>query len=201
MAEELQNLLERIQQDGVAKAQAEAERIIAEAKSKAGTITKKAEEDAKAIIQKADTDAKAFGEKGKKSLEQAARDVILIVRDAINKSFENVVRQEVAKTLDQRTIEELLVKIVEAYCKADSGGLRAEILVKPAQEKVIKEFFAEKFQQEVIKGIEIKPDNSVVAGFRVSFPGKKVQHDFTDQAITEALSRILRPHIAEILKG
>ncbi len=46
MAEELQSLIEKINRDGVEKAKAEAEKIVAEAKKQAETIVKKAKDEA-----------------------------------------------------------------------------------------------------------------------------------------------------------
>ena len=49
MPEELQQLLERIQKDGVNKAEAQAADITSSAQEKANTIIKKARDDANAI--------------------------------------------------------------------------------------------------------------------------------------------------------
>ena len=46
MAEQLQELLEKIQKEGVDKAKAEAERIVSEAKARAAQILKSADEQA-----------------------------------------------------------------------------------------------------------------------------------------------------------
>ena len=57
MSEDLQSLLEKINRDGVEKAQAESDRIIAEAKAKAAAIVKEANEAAAAA--KADAEKSA----------------------------------------------------------------------------------------------------------------------------------------------
>ena len=48
--------------------------------------------------------------------------------------------------------------------------------------------------------MEIKADDSIISGFKVSLKGDNVQHDFSGEAITEAMCRLLRPHLAEIVK-
>ena len=50
MAEELKSLLERIQKDGVEKAQAEAQALIAKAKEEAAEIHKSAQNEAASIL-------------------------------------------------------------------------------------------------------------------------------------------------------
>ena len=90
MAEELQNLLERIQKDGVQKAEEESEKILARAREKAATLLKDAEKNAAAATEKAEQDAEQFMARSKKTLEQAARDVILSVGDAVTSTMKGI---------------------------------------------------------------------------------------------------------------
>ena len=60
MAEELQSLLEKIQNDGIKKAEAERDAIIAQAQAEAADIIKAAEEKAKALRDAAEADADRF---------------------------------------------------------------------------------------------------------------------------------------------
>ena len=61
MAEEIQNLLEKIKRDGVDKANAEAAAILEKANADAKAMVEKAQADADAIVEKAKADAKAHG--------------------------------------------------------------------------------------------------------------------------------------------
>ena len=71
MAEELQQLLEKIQHDGVEKANAEAAAILAKAKAEAAAVLKDAETKAAALRAQAETDARAFEERARKTISQA----------------------------------------------------------------------------------------------------------------------------------
>ncbi|MFO7733856.1 MAG: hypothetical protein R6X21_09415, partial [Candidatus Aminicenantes bacterium] len=53
MSEQLQGLIQRIQDEGVAKAREEAAKILEEAQAKAGETLKKAEAEAKSIVEAA----------------------------------------------------------------------------------------------------------------------------------------------------
>ena len=85
MAEELQQLLEKIQRDGVDKANAEAAAIVAKAKAEADAIVKKAQEDAAAAEAKGKADAEAYAARAKETISQAARDTVLKVKDDVTK--------------------------------------------------------------------------------------------------------------------
>ena len=79
MAEDLQNLLDRIQKDGVEQAEAQAETILAQARDKAAAILREAEKQAAETRVGAEKDAEVFVERSTKTLEQAARDFLISV--------------------------------------------------------------------------------------------------------------------------
>ena len=69
MSEELQGLLNKIQAEGLEKAENERARLVAEAKAQADKIRKDAE-----------TDAAASRKKAEDALKQAARDVVISLK-------------------------------------------------------------------------------------------------------------------------
>ena len=95
MAEDLQSLIDRIQKDAVGKAETEAQAIIAKAKAQAAEIVKSAETEAKAKLEKADTEAKAFEERSERTLEQAARDLLLTIGKNLEKMLLDILSLEV----------------------------------------------------------------------------------------------------------
>lgn len=200
MAEELQNLLDRIQKDGVEKAEAEAQSIIGKAKEKSSGIIKDAEAKSSEIIKKAEQDAKAFEQRGAKALEQAARDVVLSVGESVNSAMKNIVSEQVSSTMSGDTLKNLISKVIESYCADKSGASSIELYLNDKDKVALKDIFIQKFKDKMENGLEMKSDNSVIAGFKVSTSGQSVQHDFTSEAVTEALCKLLRPHLAEIVK-
>lgn len=201
MAEELQHLIDRIQQDGVAKADAEAGRIVAAAKEQAAAIIADAEAKARSRVVDAERDAGFFVERGRKSLEQAARDVVLSVHQAVSDTLRRIVEADVGKALTPDVIKQMMIKLVEAYCANKGDCSEIDLLVNPADQKMIVNFFLQEYREALEKGVEIHADASVVAGFRASIEGAQVHHEFTRKEITEALCRLLRPRLADIVKA
>lgn len=200
MAEELQNLLDRIRKDGVEKAEAETAKILSAAKEKAQSIVKQAEAEAAASLEAAKRDAEAFSERGRKSLEQAARDVVLSVSAALNHTLQAIVSREVKAVLTEETLRDMVTKFVEIYCRAEARNSRAEIVVSEDDRPGLESFFMTRFADEIKRGVEIKSDGDVLAGFRVFVTDGHVEHDFTERAITDALCQLLRPQLAEITR-
>jgi len=200
MAEQLQELLERIQKDGIEKADAEAKRIIAAANTKAATIVSEAEAKAKASLEQAERDGTAFEERGRIALEQAARDVVISVGESITKALEQIVGAHVKQALDPNSLAGLIAQVIESYSKSDSGAKRIDVLLPENQQQQIRDDLLARFADALRDGVTINGDESVASGFRVSLAGDNIEHDFSGAAITEALCELLRPRIAQIAK-
>jgi len=199
MAEELKSLLERIQQDGVERAESERARIVEEAEAKADAILAEAEQKAAAAREAAEQDAAAFRQRAERSLQQAARDVVLSVGETLKRAMDGLVKTEVNAAMDEDTVKTLVQSMVEAYA-GRQGESRLEVLVAPEQRETLESYFREQFADRMRGGIDIKGDDSVVSGFRVAMDAGRVQHDLTGPAIAEAMSRLLRPRIGAIVK-
>ncbi len=197
MTEDLQHLLEKIQKDGVDKAETESTRIIDEANAKAKDLIKKGEDKAKALIEQAEKDSVAFEEKGKKALEQASRDTIIAAKTGIQAAITSVISAETAKAMDDETLSGMLLKVVDAYCSASAA---TEVLVSEGDVEKFKQFILSKLSEEARQGIDIVPDGTIVKGFKVSIKDKNMVHDLTDEAVSASLAQVLRPHIAAILE-
>ena len=200
MAEELQSLLDRIQKDGVDKAEAEAAEIVKNAKDEANSIVAKAKEEAKELREEGKKDAKAFQERTEKALEQAARDIILTVEDAVSATMQAIVKDSVDEAMSIDVLKDALVEIVQAYVKKEKGSPDIELLLSAKDQKKVADFFAAKYAAAIKKGLTIKSDSEILSGFKVSISGGSVYHDFTQEAIVEALCAFLRPRLAEIVR-
>jgi V/A-type H+-transporting ATPase subunit E len=198
MAEDLQSLLDRINRDGVEKANSEAKAILAEAKAQADALVRDGQSKADALLLKARQEEKAMVERGQKALDQAARDLLLSLGDAIQSALQAVVLRDLGQALSPDTLRQMLVPIVEAYARQGKGTI--EVLVSPSQQQALADFFLKRFAEEMRKGLQVKADQTVLSGFRVSWVGDKIQHDFTQEALADALGQLLRPQLAELVR-
>ncbi len=201
MADDLEHLIQRIKQEGVARAEADADAIRSAAKSEAERILSDARAQAAALRADAEKQARTFAERANQAVKQAARDVLLSVHEAIGDTMKRLVEAGVAETLSQDTLRQLLVTVIEAYCNRDGQCQDLDLLVSPEDQKKLVNFFLQRFREAIDKGVEIHADNAITAGFKVSIRDGHVFHDFTVPQIAEALSRFLRPQIADIVQA
>ncbi len=200
MTEELQSLLERIQTEGVQRAEAEAARIVAEGQERAAGIIREAEAQAEATRRDAQADAAASGERGRIALEQAARDFLL----SLQKSIEAVLRQTLCDTvgaaLTPDVMAAILVRLADAYAAHDMNESRIDVLLSPQDRDAVGAIVMDKYRELVRQGLTLRPDERVDRGFKVSFVDYNLYHDFSARAVAEALAPVLKPPLCDIVR-
>lgn len=200
MADELQGLIDRIQKDGVDKAEAAAAEIVAQAKAQADELMRTAEAKAQAILKQAETDSEVYTRRSVRTLEQAARDIVLLVGGAVTGVAERLLGQAVSQALTTDTIKELLTRLVQTYAQKGMNESRIEVLLSPEDQAALKQFVSENLRQEMAQGLKVGADARIKRGFTISLEGGRVRHDFTDQAIAESLAEFLRPALADVVR-
>ena len=191
MAEELQQLLEKIQHDGVEKAKAEAAEILKKAKAEADALVKAAEDKAIAAKTQAEKDAKASAERAEKTIQQAARDTVLQVKDALAKLLENLLAKDVSAALAlPGETTRLALEAIQSLGAKD---------VTVAANATLANALKAQLATEARTGIQVVLDEAVGAGFSLRLDGGRVEHDFSEAAITAALAKRLRPDLAALL--
>ncbi len=198
MAEELQPLLEQIRKEGVEKAEAQASEILEQAKAKAAQTVRDAEDKAKELVAKAQADAVIYTERSTATLEQAARDLLITVGQGIENIIAELVAESVDAALKIEVLEEMMIKMAQS-CAEKQGETRIELLISEKDQKDMVKFFADKYREKMVHGIELHTDNEILKGFKVSFADDHVYLDFTSDAIADALTAFLRPKLAEIV--
>ena len=200
MSEELQHLLEKIRTEGIARADAEARAILEKAREEAAAILADSREKADTLLKKADADSQAYAERGRKALEQASRDTILTVQQAVENLFNRIVRERVEAALTPEAFQALLRDVINGFLAQGRPAREMEITVSPAQESAIRAYLLQALQQTVAEGVTIRSSNEVVKGFRIAFRDSHVEHDYTVEAIAETMAKLVRPHLAELLR-
>jgi V/A-type H+-transporting ATPase subunit E len=199
MADDLQFLIERIQKEAIQKSEEESRQMIAHARERAAALVQEAEQKAKALLEKADKDSILYAERATRTLEQAARDLLISVGHGIENILRELVAGSTREALDINTLRTMMLTIAKAYTERGGAESRIECLISEKDQEQIVRFFADQYAQRLIQGITIRADSGIHEGFRIMLKDGAVSHDFTREAIAEALSRFLRPHLAEIV--
>lgn len=198
MAEELKELIEKIQLEGVKAAEDKALAIEAEARIRADRAVEKAAKEAERMISEAKADIKRMEEGAKNSVKQASRDTMLSLRKEISSMLERIVTSHVHKALST----EELAKALASMIKTCGGENKSNIIVslkKEDMEKFEKAILSE-LGQEAKKGIKLKAISDIHGGFLISYDNGKSYFDFSDKALAEYLALHLKGRLGDIVK-
>lgn len=199
MAEDLQHLIDKIQSEAITKAEQKAKDIESKAKERAAAVVKDAEQKAEALIAKAEQDAAQYTERSIRTLEQVSRDLLISVGQGVENILDDLIKESLDEAMSIDIVKEMLVRMADAYMSRGGKDRRVALLVNPEDQDILVKFYAERYRKKLGDSIEIRPDRSVSKGFRVSFVDDHAHHDFSKEAIAEALSKFLRPHLSEII--
>ena len=199
MAEELKNLIEKIQEEGVKAAEDKASAIEKEARKKAASILEEAEKSAKNIIAEAKSKVARAERSGKDSLKQAGRDLILSLRKEINDLLGKIVTSRIRESLNPKELARIITLIV----KESGGKERKDIAVSLKKEDLerIEKSFPNELKEEIKKGITLRSSEDIRGGFIISYDKGKSFYDFTDRSLAEYIGSYLEPKLAEMLEG
>ena len=195
MAEELKHLIEQIQKEGVEKANTQADTIISQAKEKAAKIVAEAETKAEQTLAKAKTESEAFAERSAKTLEQAARDLLITVGQGCEKVVEGVLGTSVDTTLSGDLLQNMILGVIN-----QSQGNAIALTVKESDKAALTAFCVEQAKKSG-QEIELVSDSEILSGFKIAFKDKNVYLDYTGEALAEALSAFLRPELAKTVSS
>jgi V/A-type H+-transporting ATPase subunit E len=195
---QLQELIDKIKRDGIVSATEEASRLKTQAESEARRIVESAKKEAETIIAKAKTDSERFEKAGTAALDQASRNLVLAFKGEIDALLAKIVNLGVTSSYGEDTLKLVLPDLVKNW--AAKGGDSLDLILSEDNLKKLQSYFNEKLAAEISKGVELKSNRNLGAGFRIASKDGSAYYDFSAESVAELLSAYLNPRLAEILK-
>lgn len=196
---QLQELIEKIKKDGVASAESAAQKIIAEAEKKAASIVSDAEAKADSIIKTAKAETERMEKASEDAIAQAGRNLIISFRDGINKELSGLVSAETEKAMDKDLLKKIIPDAVKAWA-ANNDATDVSILLPAKDVKALESGIKTALKGKLSKGVEIKADASLSAGFRIGTKGGEAFYDFSAEEVASLFSAYLNPKTTELMK-
>lgn len=198
MAEQIKELIEKIQREGIETAENQASQIKKEATQKAAEIIEKATVEAHNIVAAAQEEAGRLDKHTRVLLQQASRDMLLGLRKEMMAMLDVLVEKQIKAALKP----EDLARIIAALIKDSGRQDKDEIIVTLKKEDLekLQQGFLGKLQEETKAGIVLKPSEDILGGFVISFDAGKSHYDFTDKALAEYIGTYLKPALKDLFK-
>ena len=194
---QLQELIDKIKKDGIESASEEAARIKREAEAEAARIVNAANKEAADIVSRGKADAERSERAGKAALEQASRNLVLAFKSEIQALLDKIISQAAASAYSADALKQILPNLLKNWI-SNKGAF--DLLLSDDDLAKLKSWAGGTLAAELQKGIELKSDRNLGAGFRIANKDGSAYYDFSAEAVSELLSAYLNPHLAEILK-
>ena len=199
--DKLQELTQKLYDEGLAKGKQEGEAVLQKAVEEAGSIVKKAQEEAEAILARARKEADDFKVKVEGDVKMASMQALQATRaDIENLVIAKAVDAPVAKALSS---EEYLKGIITAVAQKFSAEEPADLsLVLPESLKAgLEPFVKNELGKLLGKGVEASFSKKLAGGFKIGPKDGGYFVSLTDDTFKDLIGAYLRPATKSLLFG
>ena len=202
MQNKLQELTDKLYNEGLSKGKQEAEQMKANAKNEAAQIIAQAKEQAQEILAKAQSEAAELKSKTENDVKMAS----LQAFTAVKQQIENVI---VAKTLapaksaasETEFLKEIIKSIVSAFNPENSDSVALDIILPAEKQTELEKFAKEQLSKICSAGVDVQFSKGIQGGFKIAPKGEGYMLSFTDKDFENIIAEYLRPKTKELLFG
>lgn len=197
MAEEIRDLIDKINQEGIQAAEEKAGQIETAAHRRAEEIVSTAQREADRILTAAQERIRREEESQRALLTQAGRDLLLLLRNEVNTMLRGIIMSDTQKALTPEVISRLLSEMILRSEKGEAGKI--EILGRKEDLELFESHYLHKLSDAVKKGIVLTPSEEISGGFIISYDSGKSWYDFSDKSLADFIGEHLKPRVKAIL--
>ena len=203
MQNKLQELTDKLYNDGLSKGRQEGEAILNEARAQAAKTIADAEEEAGRIIADAEKKAEELRTKVESDLKMAAGQSIAATKQEIENLLVNKIAD--AEITDVLTgaefVKQTISAVAQAFSPKDSEPADLEIILPESLKKEVEPFVKKELAKTLKGGVEVSFAKKSGGGFTIGPKGEGWYISFTDGTFRELISSYLRPATKKILFG
>ena len=199
--DKLQELTDRLYQEGLSKGRQEGEALLAEAKKQAAGIVDEARKQAESIIAQARREAADYKTKVESDLKMASAQAV----QATRKDLENLVVSKIADTQVEKALSApdflkgIITEVARKFSAAESADLA---LVLPESLKAELEPFVRNELAGLLKGgVTASFSKKIAGGFSIGPKDGGYFISLTDETFKELIGAYLRPTTKKLLFG
>lgn len=201
MQNKLQELTEKLYQEGLVKGKAEGEEILAAARKEAAAIIEKAKAEAASITAKAEKDAEDLKAKVDSDLKMASAQCL----QATKKDIENLLvgkieAGKVSETLkDSAFIKETIKAVATKFNAEEATDL--ELILPESMKAELEPWVAGELSKVLKGGVQAGFSKKISGGFTVGPKDGGWFVSLTEQTFNELIAEYLRPVTRKLLFG
>lgn len=210
----VQQLIDRLSNEGVAEGQRQAEQIVADSQHKADDMLDAARQEANEILKQAREEAAKYQAAGEEALQLAARDAVRDFGSRIHDGLRNRLQELVHHELQQPDLIKRMILEITGAARKSATDEPVELLLPPeivseaearkraeaGEPDELTEFVQGLIGEDLREGFSIDLGSSNRSGLTVRVVDQNVEIDLTDETITELLARHILPRFRAIMR-
>ena len=197
MENKLQQLTQKLYEEGLEKGRSEAEKCVAEAQEKAAKIIADARKEAEEIIRKAENKAEDVAKNTATEISLARLKAEIASLITAKSTSEGVK----AAAMDGAFIKEMLLSVAKNWNGASAGKVELKALLPEAKRAELDASFEQAAKELLKEGIEVGYSKEVKSGFRISEKDGGYYISFADADLEALVSEYLREKVSNMLFG
>jgi V/A-type H+-transporting ATPase subunit E len=212
----VQELIDKLKEDGVSAGRETANQIEEEARKKAKEILSVAQKEADDILYSAREQANLEKDSAREAFQLAFRDASLKLKEMISEEFAARLQRLVKQELDDTAFLRQLILLLTTEEKYDEFKKQNVDVILPesifeledlredpveARDSQLSQFVHSLVSNQLRTGVELHIGRDHSSGLKIQLNGNSIELDFTDQAITDMLLNHLMPRFRAMLDG
>jgi len=201
MTSKIQELTEKIYQEGVDKAQNQATILIKEAEEKAAGLINDAQQKADNTIQEAERKSQEIYQGIKDELQSISKQVLAITKEKITESIVTDASKKLSETLldDKDFLKSIILELVNKWDMGSGPIDDLSLVLSEKQMGKLDDFFKSGALQIMQSKKQILFDSSIKKGFQIIAKSEGFKVSFSDEDLENFFKQFMKPTIQEYL--
>jgi V/A-type H+-transporting ATPase subunit E len=198
----LNSLVKQVYDEGIEKANKEAQQIIAEAKRQSDELLKETEQRIAGMEARSANEVKRIRENLNSELKAVAQQTVNTIKDELAAVISNrIVSQGISEALNETTfLQKIILTVLQKWELADKD-FQFELLLNKDEEQQLQDFFEQRIKKELATELEIVVENKIKSGFKIGVKNENYYVNFSGDEFENFFKRYLRTKTAEWIYG
>ena len=202
MQNKLQELTDKLYNEGLAKGKQDAENLLAAAREEAEKIVAEAKGQAAKILADAASASEDLKVRTEGDIKMASAKAVAALRQQIeNMVSARAIGANVDKALADNAFVGKLIATVAGAFKAGSDAASLDVILPEAMKGQLQQFLSANIDKALAEGLSFDFSDAFASGFRIAPKDGGYYLDFTDESFKNLLGEYLRPATCKILFG
>lgn len=199
MQSKLQELTDKIYQEGVSKGNEEAQRIIGEAKKKADDIISNAKSEAESLVEAATKKAGELEANAISEIKLASKQAVSTLKqDITNLISDSIIKTNVGETVSNNEFIQSILKIIfDNWSK--NQVVDYSVTLPETEQSNFNNFVSSEAKQLLDKGLQINYTKNIHSGFEISPSDGAYKVSFSEEDFKNFFKQFIRPKLVEYL--